>query len=314
MVFFKSSREALAEITRLYDFIWPTVAAMWNLRWQVKGYVLVNPEATQQELINRFVKGSGVNSVNFKASIIERDWEDQLQDFAQILLTNIFAIHESWLAEIMNVLDPPRLPGVKISYAKEMEFPTNGPTGILYAIGSLCSNESTMLKNAFYAQLLTDSKNSIANLDNLLKCYRFFKECRNCCIHHGGYANARLVARYQEFAAVSSPARLDVKEVPRHSSVSLNDKVKLDLRGVVGFSDVVIRIITTCDAELARSIYAEKEFESVYTEKGQRGRTLKKDPTERSKQVSRYVRRIGYPVPLVTNDIEQFLLQKHLVY
>src|SRR4051794_1493616 len=34
-LFFKYSRSTFGQISELFDFIWPTAAALWNLRWQV---------------------------------------------------------------------------------------------------------------------------------------------------------------------------------------------------------------------------------------------------------------------------------------
>ena len=38
-LFFSASNDVISQITDLYDFVWPTASAIWNLRWQVKGFV-----------------------------------------------------------------------------------------------------------------------------------------------------------------------------------------------------------------------------------------------------------------------------------
>ena len=37
--FCPSTLPALQQITSVFDFIWPAYTALWNLRWQVKGYI-----------------------------------------------------------------------------------------------------------------------------------------------------------------------------------------------------------------------------------------------------------------------------------
>ena len=56
--FFVSTVGALDEVVRLFDFVWPTAAAMWNLRWQVQGYEKNRDGCTEKELAERFLTGS----------------------------------------------------------------------------------------------------------------------------------------------------------------------------------------------------------------------------------------------------------------
>ena len=40
---FSETDEAADEITRLFEFVWPTATALWNLRWQVGGFLAIVP-------------------------------------------------------------------------------------------------------------------------------------------------------------------------------------------------------------------------------------------------------------------------------
>jgi len=40
-------------------------AALWNFRWQVKGFSFEAPNATSVELNHRFTSGSGISRVDF---------------------------------------------------------------------------------------------------------------------------------------------------------------------------------------------------------------------------------------------------------
>ncbi|MFJ7855518.1 hypothetical protein ACIQX3_22550 [Peribacillus frigoritolerans] len=291
-LYFRASRSAMTQITELFDFVWPTVAGVWNLKWQVNGYLSLNPGANQDELYNKFILGSGIHSVNFDASIIKPTWEEQEGNFAKIILTNIFAIHESWLAELIGIFN---LGSTTHNTIKNLQFPSS----IRSAISNLCSNESQMLKNVFYNELISNRKNSLSNLENLQKCYRFFKESRNCIVHNGGIADQKLINAYSDYYVVANTTALDVDEVPFINPVSLGSEIKVELRGGVGLCNIIIRIITTCDAELSKSIHAENEFKEHWKNSGEKGRTLSPNPTKRTTQIKRYVKKIGYPEPLI---------------
>jgi len=54
-----TSKQVARRLTEVFDFVWPTATAIWNLRWQVAGYVSASPAATESKLAGRFVAGSG---------------------------------------------------------------------------------------------------------------------------------------------------------------------------------------------------------------------------------------------------------------
>ncbi|WP_369227888.1 hypothetical protein AB5J52_47155 [Streptomyces sp. R39] len=56
--FFSASKEFGAEVTKLLGFVHPATVALWNLRWQVQGFVSATGDATDDDLSDRF--GSGL--------------------------------------------------------------------------------------------------------------------------------------------------------------------------------------------------------------------------------------------------------------
>lgn len=315
-LFFVATRNATKQITELFDFMWPTVASLWNMRWQVDGYRAVKPDVTEQELYNRFIFGSEVKSMSFKKSFVQQQWDYQRHIFSKILLTNIFVIHESWILEILTTLNADIG-----NNRKHLQFPTdltdpnpNRHNGIWVVINNLCASESLMLKNAYYTGLKRHRKNTLQNLDNLMMCYRYFKEIRNSLAHNGGKVGQRLIDAYNSFNLVATTADLGMNEVPHHYPFVLGEEVKVDMRGVVGFCEVVLRIIVTCDAELSRSLSAEIEYTNLWRSYVERGRTLKTDPQGRERQLKRYSSKKGLPIPQQTNEIEHFALNNGLVF
>ena len=75
--FFTATASAHAQITGLFNFVWPTAAAMWNLRWQVNGYLQVVPDATVEQLRARFTEGADINGANFRRACVEHTWDQQ---------------------------------------------------------------------------------------------------------------------------------------------------------------------------------------------------------------------------------------------
>ncbi|ULA66381.1 MAG: hypothetical protein LZF62_50371 [Nitrospira sp.] len=313
-VLFEPSRGILTELTQLFDFVWPTAAAMWNLRWQVQGFIAVTPNVTNLDLHARFVQGSTIHGAgNLRGACIDKSWDDQAAQFAKFLLVDICALYESWVSQVLICLG-----SSKASIEKNLQFPTsivNGrPNGIRAAIDDLTNPESSVMRLTFYDSLKSSPKNSLANLDNLLRCYRYFKECRNALIHHGGVASRQTIEAYLAFCSVATPAALDVSEVPMHQPPIPGAPIKLNLRGVVGLSNIVLRIVSTIDAELSRSVKAEQYLKNVWLSHHGRRYCLKtKSSDARSKQIHRLIVKLGLPKPNVTTEIEQWLRHHSLV-
>jgi hypothetical protein len=308
-LFFRASTDAFAQITDLFDFVAPTATALWNLRWQVAGYVDARPGVTKDELDGRFSAGSGVRGANLRRSCISTTWGYQQEYFARIVLLSAFSIHESWMHSVLQTLG-----ASSIKTEKDLQSPSAGNKGINSALNHLRVPESTMLVNAFYPQLLRHRKNSLAYLEPLMMCYRFFKETRNAMIHGGGIANSRVVSAYQVFVGVATSGQLGVKEVPEHSPAVLGQPLRLSLRGVIGFSDIILKLIATVDAELSRAPTAERELAIHWKTKYGQGMMLRSNnPTHRSKKIKSLIAGIGLPQPVVTGELDTFLKAKGLI-
>ena len=311
-LFFEPSRGTFAELTQLYSFVWPAAAGMWNLRWQVRGFLEAAPLATNEDLLARFVRGSGIQGAgNLRGDCVAKTWDEQQRLFAKFLLVDICALFESWITQVLRCLG---LPGGNAE--KYLQFPTTTTRGIRKgvqaAIDDITSPESAMLRATFYDLLKSSPKNSLANLENLLHCYRFFKECRNCLAHNGGIADVRAVDAYTQFAATA--AALDVTEVPAHEATLLAEQIRLHLRGVVGFSDIVLRIVSTLDAELSRSARSERHLKNQWLARNGRRYSLKTtNAVAKSRQIQRLIGKLRLPKPTQTVALEKWLRAEQLV-
>jgi len=316
-LFFRDSRSSFGQISELFDFVWPTATALWNLRWQVRGISEVLPSVTKETLHGRFIAGSGIHSANLQRACIELSWEEQQAQFAKFVLFNLFAIYEGWLALTLTEIG-------MISLDKNLQFPTSrtasGTTrGLGTALAELHRHASSMLKNAFYADLTAHPKNSLPKMENLLKAYRCFKEYRNALMHGGGIANQHCVDAYLEYSTLTA-SDLGISEVPKVIPPSLGKQVSLSLRGVVGFSEIILRLVATLDAEFSCTRGAERylllQWQYHFSESGKtrvKRFDLSPDNDKRHRHLRRLIGKLLLPLPKDTDVLEAFLRNHRLV-
>lgn len=312
-LFFRSSRAFASSITELFDFVWPTAAAMWNLRWQVRGYADTNPKATKEEIDGRFVVGSGIPSTNLRRSCLEWTWEQQKEVFAKFLLLDAVALYEGWIKATLTSLCV-----TDDAYEKGLQFPTGvykgRATGVGPTLALLTTPESPVLKKALYPGLKSHYKNSAGELENLFQAFRFFKESRNDLVHNGGLAQAATVAACGVLGGFKA-VDLGMTEAPAHHPVALNTPIRLKLRGIVSLCDIVLRLVVTLDAELARAQSAEEEFCERWRQGQVTFLTLKtRDDKKRAAQVSAAIHKVGFPRPAETEELARFLRDRKLVH
>ena len=306
--FFVASRNALEAITDLYDFVWPTAAALWNLRWQVAGYNDIRGGTTTvEELKARFLEGSAIYGANLHRACIEHTWDQQRSNLALVVLVNLFAIYESWTVELMAEF------GSSASAKKILQFPSsidkNGkPRGIGPELQQLTSTRGGGTEELHQA-LSTQKGVHPKHLEEMLVVYRCFKECRNSMMHRGGRATSEAV----DAAAAMVDLPISVPfQVPKHTPLILDAPVVLDLYGTVGFSDVLRRLVLTIDAELTTAAQAEKILLDRW--RGERGVVqLSPDLSRRHRMLVRQMRKLGFPSLLSTTKLERALRTAGLV-
>ncbi len=318
-LFLIASRDASDSLTALFDFVWPTSAALWNLQWQIKGFISQVPTATVDDLDGRFIHGSGIAGANLIRLANEQSWPELQQWFARLLLSEICAIFEGWIEAAFDELVLPnslRNKNNKNSLDKKIQFATKlSPAGIAidganFALAQICGTGSAIMKNCFLPTQSTNKKLG-SSVDTALKCYRAFKEARNDFTHHGGRASQRTVDAISSYHSESA-ASLGVKEMPVMPIASIGDPIKLSLRGVVGLSDIVIRTIATLDLALSDSKFAEMLVVSRWTEK-HKGRVLIKSGGSRDTRLIGLAVQCGLPRPVSVPTFYQFLYAQQLV-
>lgn len=310
-LFFQTSERTTDQITEIYDFIWPTAAAMWNLRWQVDGYLRASPNADTKELSGRFLSGSGIRSADLKKTCLKTSWENQQNNFAKFLLIEFCALYESWCEGVSTELALPKK--LKESTTNNLQFPSSARDGgVSTVFAQINAQQCAAMHSTIYPQLKKHRKNSITNLENLLVCYRYFKEARNFLAHGSNRAESNLIAAEQAYSSLGHTA-LGLKEAPFFIAHTLGDDFKLNLRGVVGFGDVVLRLICTLDSELAYSSYAEALFVQRWKDLHGNRIQIAADPLKGLKRVNRLVHKLGISQVNSDNHFRSWLQQHSLI-
>lgn len=304
-LFLKCSVNTADALTNLFDFVWPASVALWNLQWQAKGFIAQVPEVTVEELHARFVLGSGVRGANLKQLAADTAWEDLQQWFARLLLSESFALFEGWIEAAFEELQVPlsiRGQG-KSSLDKKLQFPSKFDAGRLVGgVGAALAKvqlnlSSGLVLNCIYPVLIKNKKYALADLENLMICYRAFKEVRNDFIHHGGIASPKAEDCFIAFDALNA-GNLGLKEKPELPQVVDGQPIRLSIRGVVGLSDVVLRLIATLDSELVNSGYGDALVKKrwLYTHNGLV--TVAAAGLKRDAHLIRLVRKCALPKPV----------------
>lgn len=301
-MFFQQSKLLEAQITDLFDDVWPTITAWKNLRWQVLGYCGDHQDYTNDQISAKFVEPSDKsNHSNLYRKCILEPWKDQESRIAVGLLISLFACYEGWLEEILksfkafsqNRLKAFQFPG---SFQKELSY--------LQSIGN------QMLADAFFDVYKSVNKNyNKLHLYNYLVVYRFFKECRNCFIHGGGNASKEVVKAWKAYNTLDKED-VDVKQLPEAFEPKMGQPLEISLRGVVGFSQIVLKIVSTLDVEFilcknAEEVFANTIFEFPHDHFPIKGIILKRD-----KMIDRVCKKAFFHSPKEHDDLYLFLKRK----
>ena len=307
--FFFQSKLFEAQITELFDDLWPTITAIKNLRWQVNGYYHEMNVKENSKLASHFVDSDDkTNRPNLYRACIEQTWEQQEYKISRDLLTNIFALYEGWIETILPAL------GYDKSKSPKFQYPDRARNSLI----SMQIRKNATLENAMYWVYINQNKGSkLAHLENYLHIYRYFKECRNCIIHGGGITDQKLVDAYNNVKALSA-TDLDVAEVPIMEPV-LHEKdiVKLYLRGVVGFSQIIIKLVEVLDMEFIKTEKAVNCFIRQIKEFTPYPENVSGNKNKTRIKINSIFRRSGFLPPQQSDDLYNLLknegiLKEHL--
>ena len=232
------------------------------------------------------------------------DWHKQQQDLAIILLNNLFPVYEEWLKVVQEE--------VNIKWKKEeLQYPQRAKKEIENCI----PNKSKVMHESFFATYCKLHNRSVDHIDNYLYCYRVFKEARNCYIHRGGIADGRLVQAYRDYqqGKHNTCQALDVKEVPEFMEPIDGKQVNISLRGIVGFSYIIIKLILSLETVLIEAPEAENFFIKKCKSQKILAPTLSGDEKKSQMQIKRFIAKCGFEKPNCVDVLKTLLLREKLV-
>lgn len=245
--FFEASQAACQKITRTFDMVWALDAGLWNLRQDATEFFANNPGENNNVAKSTIVKGLYIHGLNLERIAHGYTWEQEEEFISEILLINATAIFDAWV------------------------------DSFIYSALALTSNRrkkdiaADMKKGEFLSfetELITEPMSQIKGCfklvgcstycDNLRLIYKYFKSCRNC-LAHGDKVFTKVAA--DNYSAISTLTKEDcgLKEVPQIVVTIKDEPFKLKLRGVVGFYDILIRIITHYDKLAADRVSVDSE-------------------------------------------------------
>lgn len=268
------TNNALLQATELFDFIWPTALAMWNFRAQAIGYTIADKEMTNEKLANRFSSNDKTINRAYVTKYCDTQWDDHKTYLSKILLGEICSIYDAWCNDMIHEL---QLNNCEISQLYS-------PSQYTHALYINKEDISSFMLNNVYPKLINNKKYNYPKTKEMLTCFKYFKECRNSFMHNGGKATDRVIKWQEKFKKITD---IGAKEIPEFFPTKLNEKIKLSLRGVVGFADIVTRTITSFDAETSKCKHAELLLASRIKNKHY-GDILPKDDEKLTSKLTRW--------------------------
>lgn len=287
-LFFEPSKRFSAQITDLFNETWSFITGLKNFkRIFESAYNRIEDPLILHKL---FVDPDDVtNRPDLRKIFSIQSWKDVEFRVSRNLLISLFAHYEAWCDDILDLLKTGfsgkyfQFPYPSFEKKAEMDIPRD------YQIVLSQLDVSANMDGLYDVYKKTNEKNYCnADLNNYFKIYRLFKEVRNCIVHCAGIATPQLIAAYSHVSAVHLDVS-HVKEQPCIECPHLRNSIDFSLRSVVGFSGILLNIVTTLDVELLHTTLAEnflikrirEEREGMLAERG----------------IKRY-KRAGYSVPI----------------
>lgn len=301
-VFFRASQDALDNITSVFDFVHPLTASMRFTGDKV--LELHKKGKTADEIVAIIDPAHSVHGANYTRAFVETAWLEQEEKLAWLLLNNLFAIHEGWAQRLFDETFS-TLGFDERDFTKQLEYPKLSKSLKCFFVSKVTT--SSLMTKSFYPVYKRNCSLDFSKLDNYMLCYRYFKEARNCYMHRNCIASKNLMKAYKAFIAKATTSDLDVSEVPIVVPPILGTPVHLNLRGVIGFSNIIQRIITLSDINLICSKAAEKEL-AERAPRDWRKRTFSANQTTAEGQANSYARKAGFLGADWSTEYRTFLL------
>ena len=262
---FGATANYLAQYTTVHQTLMVARVAIWNLQWQVKGFISAQPKADKRTLEGRFMAGSDVDGIDLKASVVNTAWESLEQQTCRLLLINTVALYEGWCYEFcntfrrFNVITDAKLRAYQDQLQQPDTSGTNGKAGIESTISTLLSKDAVSQGMSALMGCMRTSLVDPRLFAPRMRVYRVFKEARNAISHRGAIATDRLCAAYNDYTGITEND-IGMRVVPAFTAPVLDTSVELSWRGIIGLSDMLRRLVVDVDHSLMHTKTAELDL------------------------------------------------------
>lgn len=225
-------------LTNLLTTIHAISISFWNMKSEIAGIKALYDKVTEKELDKCFNISNSTTGVNYKF-FSQTEFADFQERLAWILLVDACSIFEGFIAKLSEQI------GIKCK--KNLEFPSEARNVIEHY-----KSQDKLLLNCFYKSRKKVKEYPTASLEDLLKCYRYFKEIRNCYTHNAAYADDKLIEAYKDFIPVNKKSALGLDSALKISVITedkKNERISINLYGVIGFTNILIKLIYMYDTE-----------------------------------------------------------------
>lgn len=314
-VFFRASEDALDSITKLFNFVHPLNASLVYTRKKVDELCSKNSAVTQEEIQTVIDPERDVPSANYVAAFIKTSRETHEELLAWLLLNNLFSIHEGWCKRLWEDVFAECETDANTLAKDDWNF-----VKLLQRNNLICkispnhnsAHISVVLKDAYYDVYRKGLGYKPDLLDNYMLCYRYFKEARNCFMHKNRTADDKICSAYSSYLTVATCSQLDLKETPEVIPPQKGKTVGLSLRGVIGFSEILRRIIAISDLYLLTDKAAEKEY-LARKPKNWTCKTLSSNENTARSCIEHYSRKAGFLTPNWTTELQSMLVSEGII-
>lgn len=212
--FYNESKLALNQLTHAFKNVWPMAVGLWNLRCEVKGILNEKPDISNNDLDKKFSLGSDIKGVNLK-SFCENSWSEQKEWIGWLLLNTLISTFEGYLTSLASIFSNMTI--------KNMQFPNT----IEQEIIKIVNHSSLIMHRTFYSVYKNKKDRDYDKIVNLMKCYRVFKELRNCLVHNGGIADKKLCDAYLVYQPIAFPSYLGLKKELEIIQPAIDNKINV---------------------------------------------------------------------------------------
>lgn len=243
---------ACNELTKMFDMVWPIDGALWRFKHEVINCINETPDISDAQLKAELFPTKYIHGLNFHRTAFELSWDEQEKYIAKLLLVNITAVYDAWVDSVIDCAFSSLLSNRKKT--KICDGMKKGDFSLVDA--ELAGAANSMLLGCFNKQNILGQP----QLSALAICYKYFKSCRNCCAHGDVVFSHQAERDYIPYVSLSK-TDLGVSEKPASCQTVAGQPFEINLRGVVGFTHVVYKIMRHYDCALSDCIGLDEEIE-----------------------------------------------------